>query len=247
LSIKSHDIKNAGAAEELHGGDVSEYIQSIVFGGLDGIITTFAVIVAAVAGGLTYGTILIITFSNLLGDAIGMGIGDFISSKAEEDAAEAERNREAWEVANKPEDEKKEMVDIYVAKGYSPQDAREVVDLLFQSKDAFLDIMLVEELGIMPAEGGPSAIKSGFITFGAFIVMGAIPALPYLFSGTYNHRATYDGVFGAGIALFAITLFILGAFRGRITGKRWYLTGLTMLINGSVTTAIAFVLGYLLK
>jgi len=103
-----HDEKNTkNNAEELHGGDVSEYIQSIVFGGLDGIITTFAVIVAAVAAGLTYGVILIITFSNLLGDAIGMGIGDFISSKAEEDAAESERNSEAWELANKPEDEKK--------------------------------------------------------------------------------------------------------------------------------------------
>jgi len=249
LSKKVHDdvVKNAGAAEELHGGDVSEYLQSIIFGGLDGIITTFAVIMAAAAGHLTYGIILIITFSNLMGDAIGMGIGDFVSSKAEEDAAESERNREAWELANKPDDEKKEMVDIYVSKGYSARDAQEVVDLLFESKDAFLEVMLMEELGILSAEAGPSAIKSGLITFSSFVILGGIPALPYLFSGEYNRAAQFDGVFGAAIALFVIVLFTLGAFRGRITGKRWYLTGLTMLLNGAFTTGIAFILGYFLQ
>jgi len=150
-----------------------------------------------------------------------------------------------WQINQKMK--KKEMVDIYTSKGYSKKDSQEIVDLLFESKDAFLEIMLVEELGILVADAGPSAIKSGFITFGSFIILGGIPALPYLFSGQYNHGANFDGVFAAAVILFAITLFILGAFRGRITGKRWYLTGLTMLINGSITTIIAFILGYFIK
>jgi VIT1/CCC1 family predicted Fe2+/Mn2+ transporter len=236
------------AAEELHGGDVSEYIQSIVFGGLDGIITTFAVLVAAVSGrNLSYGTILIITFANLLGDAIGMGVGDFISSKAEDDAATAERKREQWEIENIPEDEKREMMEIYTSKGYTQPQAKELVDILFPHKEAFLDTMMIQELGIMPDGDGPSAWKSALITFTSFIVLGGIPALSYLFSGSYNKVAAFDGVFAASVVLFAVTLFTLGAFRGRITGKRWYLTGLTMLLNGGFTSVIAFIFGFFIR
>lgn len=251
MSIRAHQNRDSNgilSAEELHGGDVSEYIQSIVFGGLDGIITTFAILVAAVSlNNLTYGAVLIITYANLLGDAIGMGVGDFISSKAEDDAADSERTREQWEIDNMPEEEKREMVDIYVEKGFSLPEAREVVDLLYQTKTAFLDIMMIEELGLMPEEAGKSAWKGALITFGAFIVLGAIPSLAYLFSGTYSHVAKFDGVFAAAIVLFSVTLFILGAWRGRITGKTWYITGVTMLLNGGVTSVIAFVFGYFIK
>lgn len=60
------------------------------------VITTFAVVVAAASSKLSYGTILIIGFANLLADALGMGVGDFLSSKAEEDHANAEKKREQW-------------------------------------------------------------------------------------------------------------------------------------------------------
>jgi len=139
------------------------------------------------------------------------------------------------------------MVDIYVGKGFGLSDAREVVELLYQTKPAFLDIMMIEELGLMPEEAGKSAWKSALITFAAFIVLGAIPSLAYLFSGTYNHAAKFDGVFAASVVLFAITLFILGAWRGRITGKKWYITGFTMLLNGGLTSVIAFIFGFFIK
>ncbi len=60
------------------------------------VITTFAVVTAAAATGLTYGTLIIITFANLFGDAIAMAIGDYLSSAAEGDHADAERKREEW-------------------------------------------------------------------------------------------------------------------------------------------------------
>lgn len=67
--------------------------------------------------------------------------------------------------------------------------------------------------------------------------------LPYLFSGRYTEVGKFNAVFGSAIALFGVTLFILGAFKGYLTGKKWYKTGITMLLNGTVTTAIAYFLG----
>jgi len=245
-SIQAHDIKQV--SKEQHKGEAGEYVQSIVFGGLDGIITTFAVVAAAAATGLTYGMILIIGFANLVGDAFGMGVGDFISSKAEDDHEISERKREAWELENLREVERDEMIQIYVAKGVLREDAVEVVDLLLNaSKSAFLDVMMVEELGIMPKEVGTEAWKGGLITFGSFMILGGIPMLPYLFSGTYSRVGKLDDVFGAAVALFSISLFTLGAFKGHITGKKWWKTGITMLINGGLTTFVAYLLGTLLE
>ena len=86
-------------------GGASDYIKSIVFGALDGIVTTFAVVSAAQAAGTAFGTeggrsnvVLIMGFANLFADGFSMGFGEFISSSAESDHIAAERRREEWEV-----------------------------------------------------------------------------------------------------------------------------------------------------
>jgi len=214
---------------------------------LDGIITTFAVVAAAAAAKLAYGTILIIGFANLLGDAVGMGIGEYISSKAEDDHEAAERKREEWEVENMPEIEKQEMVEFYTRKGLSEEDAKKVVNLLWESKSAFLDVMMIEELGMIPVEASSSAWKSALITFAAFVVLGGTPLVPYLVSGKYKTAAALDAVFWSAVGLFSLCLYILGAFKGKITGKQWWKTGLTMFFNGAFTTALAYFIGFSLE
>mmetsp|Transcript_17047 Transcript_17047/g.23717 ORF Transcript_17047/g.23717 Transcript_17047/m.23717 type:complete len:298 (-) Transcript_17047:36-929(-) len=237
-----HDVSKQSA--EPHQGEAGEYIQCIVFGGLDGIITTFAVVVAAIAGGLSYGMVLIVGFANLLGDAIGMGVGDYLSSQAEADHEEAERKREEWEIEHVPEIERDEMIQVYMQKGLPQDDAEKVVDLLFQSKAAFLDVMMVEELGIMPAEAASSPWKGALITFGAFMALGGLPMIPYLFAFDYTSPSEpSDVVFILSIIIFGIALFILGAFKGKITGKVWWKSGLMMFLNGAVTTGVSYGIG----
>jgi hypothetical protein len=64
------------------------------------------------------------------------------------------------------------MIDIYKGKGFTEEEAIEVVELLFKYPTAFLDIMMIEELGIMPAEAESSPWKGALITFGAFFLLG---------------------------------------------------------------------------
>ncbi len=73
-----------------------EFIKSIVFGGLDGIITTFAVVSGSVGGGLPSSTILILGFANALADGLSMGMGDALSTRAESDFILKEKKREEW-------------------------------------------------------------------------------------------------------------------------------------------------------
>ena len=91
-----------GNANETH-NKAGEHMKTIIFGGLDGIITTFAVVAGAGGGGLSVDTVLIMGFSSLVADALSMGVGDALSSKAESEVASKERRREKWELDNYPE------------------------------------------------------------------------------------------------------------------------------------------------
>jgi VIT1/CCC1 family predicted Fe2+/Mn2+ transporter len=110
----AHETAKENIEKHKKGG---EFLKSLVYGGLDGIITTFSIIMASLGANLSYKTCLILGISNMLSDGISMGLGDYLSSKAEADFTRGERARETWEVENNPEGEKKEMEELYVKKG----------------------------------------------------------------------------------------------------------------------------------
>jgi VIT1/CCC1 family predicted Fe2+/Mn2+ transporter len=229
-------------AKEAHTGKPGEYVQAVVFGGLDGIVTTFAVIAAGAALKFTYAAILIITFANLLADAFGMAVGDYLSSVADDDRMASERKRERWEMENVPLREKQEMIDVYVEKGITLDDAHEIVELLWPHQDAFLDIMMVEELNIMPAEQSISPLISGIVTFISFFLLGGAPLVPYLFTfHNYNATSGIDDIFWAGVCVFIVVLWCLGAFKAYITGRAWWLGGFVMVVTGALTAGVAVV------
>ena len=102
----AHEDNKPNIEKHKKGG---EFLKSLVYGGLDGIITTFSIMMASLGANLTYKTVLILGISNMFSDGISMGLGDYMSSKAEMDFNKGERARETWEVENNPEGEKREM------------------------------------------------------------------------------------------------------------------------------------------
>ena len=75
-SARAHARKTIKQAEEKHGGAGSQYLGEMVYGGLDGIITTFAVVtgVAGAAAGFT-SVVLILGLANLFADGFSMAVG----------------------------------------------------------------------------------------------------------------------------------------------------------------------------
>ena len=76
-----------------HSSSGGKYLKSIVYGGLDGIITTFAIVAGVAGAGLSASIILILGFANLIADGISMAAGDFLSSKTEDEYLNKKRNR----------------------------------------------------------------------------------------------------------------------------------------------------------
>jgi DNA damage-binding protein 1 len=226
-----------------------EYLKSIIFGGMDGVITTFAVVAGAAGGNLGPDIVLIMGFSNLLADGLSMGLGDFISSKAEEDFVVAEHARETWEFENYPEGEKAEMVELYEERGYNNEDATNLVEILTRNKETFINTMMVEELGMMPPDPESSPAKHGLVTFFSFLVNGLIPLLTFVIASIVTSSTgepiDFMYLFGLTCLLTGLNMFGLGAVSSIFTIDPWWKAGCFTLLNGAIAAGASYLVGFI--
>jgi len=228
---------------EEHGGASHQYIGDMVYGGLDGIVTTFAIVSGVAGANLGSGIILVLGLANLLADGFSMAAGAFLALKSELEYYDREREREAWEVKHFPEGERTELLEIYKAKGYSTDDAETLVSIQAKDERIWIDEMMIQELGMLRDERKP--ILSALATLGSFIVAGSVPLLVYL-TGLFfpiDSRAS----FAISTLLSAAALFSLGAAKVLITGRSWFHSGLEMLAVGGLAAGVAYLVGYLLR
>ena len=189
------------------------YIKSIMYGGLDGIISIFAVVAGAAGAGYGPNVVIVLGVSTLIADALSMGVGDAMSSKAEAEVAMRERDREKWELENFKEGEIREMVEIYKGKGMAEEDAELVMRVCAKYEDLFVDMMLVDELGINPPDDDDSwtpHVKEGLVAFSSFCVFGFVPIAAYCIVGTASEDVDSLSLFIISCVMTGVTLFFLG-------------------------------------
>lgn len=83
------------------------------------------------------------------------------------------------------------------------------------------------------------AARHGGVTWLSFVLAGAVPLLPFVF-GYGSASAFHLSVLVSLAALFAI-----GALRTVVTRRRWWLSGLEMLLVGALAGGAAFLCGWL--
>lgn len=228
---------------EEHGGTGSQYIGDLVYGGLDGIITTFAVVSGVAGANLGTGVILILGLANLLADGFSMATGAYLSAKSEQEYYDKERQRELWEVEHFPEGEKAELHALYRQKGYSEEEAQQVVEIMSRDKERWVDAMMIDELGMMKDDRNP--LFNGLVTLIAFIVAGAVPLLVYLLGLLIS--ISPDLAFPVSVLLSGLALFGLGVARVLVTHQSPLKSGLEMLLVGGLAACVAYGVGALLK
>lgn len=241
LSMEVHDM-----AEEKH-AESGDLVKSLVFGGLDGIITTFAIVAAVAGAGLSTSTVILMGVANLVADGISMGLGDYLSEKAEKAYLQYEVGRERWEMENYFLGEKREMIDIYKKKGLTEEDATSVMETLAKYPDVFLELMCVDELGfIKPSQDDYPPWKKGAVTMIAFDLFGAVPVLVYVLAKLVGEPSK-DVLFAiAGVAT-AVTMFFLGVTKASFTKQAKVKAGFLMLLNGAAAAIAAYGIGALLE
>ena len=168
----SRAAQDHGTSEDHRDGG-GRYLKSSIYGGLDGIITTFAVVAGVAGASLSAGIVLILGFANLIAYGLAMAFGEFLSGKRSGNFMPPKRERGTWEFENHPEGEKRELVELYVAKGLSQKDAERVVEVFAKKKDVIVDVMMVEELGLFEADDSP--LGNAVATFLSFITSALSP------------------------------------------------------------------------
>ena len=228
---------------EIHDAEKGQYIGDIVYGAMDGIVTTFAVVSGVAGASLSAGIVLILGFANLFADGLSMAVGNYLGAKSELEYKKRERHREEWEIEHLPAEERDEIRQIYTRKGFTGEVLEKIVDVITKDKKQWVDTMLLEELHILPEQKSP--FMSGLFTFVAFVIAGFMPLLPYVLSHFIPFLQSYS--YYSSVILTFIVIFTVGSLRVYVTGKRWWTSGLEMLIVGGATAVVAYLVGYWLR
>lgn len=213
------------------------YIRDWIYGGIDGAVTTFAVVSGVAGAELSPLVVLILGFANLVADGFSMAASNYLGTRAEQDDYRRLEEIEYRHIEKFPEGEREEIRQIYLEKGFTGEELEKAVDLITAEKERWVKTMLTEEYGL-PAEIR-SPWKAAAATFSAFAICGLIPLLPYLF-GMQNS-------FGISSALTGATFFLIGSVKSRWSTASWVRSGLETFLVGALAAILAYVVGMLLK
>ena len=93
-----------------------------------------------------------------------MGLGSFLSLRAENSVYQAFKEKERHEIKHHPDMEKAETQEILQGRGYSQEDAKALTGLLAKNPDYWLSFMMNDELELANPEK-ESAARNGLMTF----------------------------------------------------------------------------------
>lgn len=231
--MHEHDHAPDSIRRRLDEGPATSYLRDWIYGGIDGAVTTFAVVSGVVGANLSPGIILILGGANLLADGFSMAASNFAGTRAEHDEFEMIRQMEYEHVKSNPEGEIEEVRQIFERKGFTGSDLEGAVRVVTSDPDLWVTTMLAEEFGL--ARELRSPILAAVSTMSAFLVCGAIPLLPYVFR---SENAFTFSLVSTGIAFFAI-----GSLKSRWSVLAWWRSGLETFVIGSIAAALAFYVG----
>lgn len=232
--------------EEHKRSPLSEYLKEIVYGGTDGIVTTFAV-VAGFAGAqqssattLPFFIVLLFGFANLFADGISMGLGNFLSNRSEQDLYHDESQKELREMRKNPHMEQLETEEILVEKGFTREQSKQLVDIYRTNEPYWLNFMMTQELEMSdPTKDNP--FYMAVATFLSFLFFGLIPLLPYVIVQSRDNLFLYSCI------ATAIALLILGILRWRVTNQSPLRSLGETLTVGGTSALIAYLVGTFFK
>ena len=146
--MAEHEHSPEAIKERLAAGPRHSYLRDWIYGGIDGAVTTFAVVAGVVGAQLSTKIILIIGLANIIADGFSMAAGNYLATKSEQDEIERLVAVENRHIEKFPEGEREEVRQIFKEKGFEGEDLRRVVELMTADKERWVRTMITEEYGL---------------------------------------------------------------------------------------------------
>jgi VIT1/CCC1 family predicted Fe2+/Mn2+ transporter len=230
-------------AARLGRGPEHSYLRDFVYGATDGAVTTFAVVAGVFGADLATRVVLILGIGNLLADGFSMAVSNYLGTRAEQEQHQLARRREEAHVRMIPEGEREELRQIFAAKGFTGVELERVVEVITADPKQWVDVMMREEVGIAAEE--ISAPRAALYTFLAFLVIGALPLIAYVYEAAFPGQIEEPFYWSA--VMTGVAFFIIGAIKGRVVEQLWLKSALETLAIGSTAALLAFLAGVTLK
>jgi vacuolar iron transporter family protein len=226
-------------AGEPHSGGLTNrlnWLRAGVLGANDGIVSVSAIAVGVAGATPQIEPILTASVAGLVGGAISMALGEYVSVSSQRDSERALIAKEKAELATMPHEELAELTKLYQDKGLSPQTARRVAEELTAS-DA-LAAHLDAELNI-DQQDIVSPWRAAYASAIAFVIGGLLPILAIIaFPAAMRVPATFAAVL--------IALAITGAAGGYLGGSPLLRPTVRVVVGGAIALATTFLIGRLL-
>ncbi|MDA1279659.1 MAG: VIT1/CCC1 transporter family protein [Chloroflexi bacterium] len=233
----------ARVSERLEEGTPKSYLKDMVYGGIDGTITTFAVVSGVVGAELAAGIVVILGLANLFADGFSMAISNFLGTRAEQQFLEKIKIEEREEIRLIPEGEREEIRQIYAKKGFEGELLEQVVEIITSDEDVWVDTMIQQEHGMLLE--GPVAGRAAWFTFVAFLTAGIVPVFPFILDLVIEGGIPVPFVWSS-IAT-AVTFFAIGVFKARVVNGSGIRAGIETVAVGGTAAALAYGIGWMLR
>jgi len=221
--------------ENWHRADASGKWRAAIFGVSDGLVSNTALVMGFAGSGIDRSVVLFAGIAGLLAGAFSMAAGEYVSMASQRDLFRREIDMEARELAEKPEEEQRELELIYRAKGLDRETAKSTAARIMSDPKTALDTLAREELGLNPDELG-SPIRAALFSFVAFAIGAFVVVLPYLFTG--GNLALV-----VAIALAGMAMLVVGGAVGRYSGRGTLHGAFRQLIVGTIAAGVTFAIG----
>lgn len=219
------------------------YLRDLVYGAVDGIVTTFAIVAGVAGARLSDGVVIILGLANLLADGASMAASNYLGARTERAELERARRREESQIRALPDGERAEIREIFRRKGFSGQQLEDVVDVITSDPKLWVETMLTEELGLSRDPGDPR--RAALATFVAFVIAGSLPLLVYVVQALTGVRLPHPFLWSS--VMTGIAFVVVGALKGRWSGAPpWRSAAETLLVGGGAS-ALAYAIGVLLR
>ena len=224
-------------AERWHRGGAGT-LRAVVFGASDGLVSNLSLVMGIAGATADTRFILLSGIAGLLAGAASMGAGEYISVQSQREVLQRQIALERAELEAIPEEEKAELVAIYVSKGIPEVDARRIADTVFEDPETALATMVREELGLDPKQlGSPWSAAGG--SFAAFSLGAIVPVIPYLFGGG-------TVVFVTSFVMSLAALFLVGSLVSLLTGRSLLFSGFRQVGLGAAAATITYLVGHVI-
>lgn len=216
----------------------SRWLSDVVLGAQDGLVNTLGVVLGVAAASADARVVFAAGMAAGLAESFSMAAVGYTSSVARGDLFRSEREREYRHLETAPAMERDEVRAIYVRKGFEGELLERVVETICANKDVWVAVMMAEEHELVPVDTGTSVRSAGVVGLAA-LAGSVVPVVPF---ALLDLRA---GVIAA-LALGAVLLFALGAYKAAVTTGRRMRSGTELAVIGMASAIVGYAIGWAL-